>query len=446
MIRSINPYTLEAWAEWSAHSPQQVHTIIENAHQHQGDRRLFATKANMLAKLLREHRETLASYITREMGKPIAQSIQEIEKCAWCCEYYATHAEAFLQDEHVITEHHQSYISYEPVGVWLAIMPWNFPFWQVFRCAIPALAAGNNVILKHASNVQYCANEIQKLFYKAGFATYEFQNIIVAGSDMDEIVAHPNIHGISLTGSEEAGLRVATIAGKKINPIVLELGGSNAFIVTETADITRAVEDVIIGRFQNNGQSCIAAKRLLVADAVYDTFLEQLLSRVQALQCGDPALESTFIGPLAKPSFNDDLMKQVNRSVQDGATLLQGGVVQNGIFQPTILTNVTPRMACMREELFGPVLPVLRYASIDEAIKVSNSTDFGLGVSIYGSDTDYLKSIAHKFKEGAVFINSIVKSDPRLPFGGVKRSGLGRELGKAGLMEFVNIKSVVINC
>lgn len=443
MMKSIQPWDGEVWATWTSHTMQDVDRKITFAHQHQADRVNFPKKAIKLAALLRQHQRELAHLITREMGKPITQSIQEIEKCALCCEYYAENATFYLKDEEVLTPGQKSIIQYERVGVWLAIMPWNFPFWQVFRCAIPALAAGNNLILKHASNVQACAHRIEALFYEAGFETFEFQNIVVAGSDMDTIVEHPFIKGISLTGSEAAGARVASLAGGRIVPVILELGGSNAFIVTETANIDKAVEDLIIGRFQNNGQSCIAAKRLLVDDRIYDAFLEQLLARVAALSCGNPLDEQTFIGPLAKAEFNDDLLAQVYSSLQEGADVACGGAILSGVFQPTILTNVTIDMTCMREELFGPVLPVYRYANIEEAISVSNSTAFGLGVSIYGQDTDYLFSLASRFDEGAVFINAIVKSDPRLPFGGTKRSGLGRELGKAGLMEFVNVKTIV---
>lgn len=443
MMKSIQPWDGEVWATWPAHTIGEVNTIITFAHQHHADRIHFPTKSIKLASLLRQHQRELATLVTREMGKPITQSLQEIEKCAICCEYYAENASFYLKDEEVYTPGQKSIIRYERVGVWLAIMPWNFPFWQVFRCAIPALAAGNNLILKHASNVQACAHRIESLFHEAGFETFEIQNIVVAGSDMDTIVSHPFVKGISLTGSEEAGVRVAALAGREIKPVVLELGGSNAFIVTESADLDKTVADLIIGRFQNNGQSCIAAKRLLVDEKVYDVFLEKLLARVASLQCGNPLDENTFIGPLAKVEFNDDLLAQVYSSLQEGADVACGGAILNGVFQPTILTNVTSSMTSMREELFGPVLPIYGYRDIDEAIRVSNDTAYGLGVSIYGNDTDYLLSLVSRFEEGAVFLNSIVKSDPRLPFGGVKRSGLGRELGKAGLMEFVNIKTIV---
>ncbi len=444
MMKSIQPWDGEVWATWPAHTMDEVNTKITFAHQHHIDRIHFPAKATRLASLLRQHQSELATLVTREMGKPITQSLQEIEKCALCCEYYAENASFYLKDEEVYTPGQKSIIRYERVGMWLAIMPWNFPFWQVFRCAIPALAVGNNLILKHASNVQACAHRIESLFHEAGFETFEFQNIVVAGSDMDTIVSHPFVKGISLTGSEEAGVRVAALAGREIKPVVLELGGSNAFIVTESADLDKAVADLIIGRFQNNGQSCIAAKRLLVDENIHDVFLEKLLARIASLQCGNPLDESTFIGPLAKLEFNDDLLAQVYASLQEGADVACGGAIINGVFQPTVLTNVTSWMTCMREELFGPVLPIYGYRDIDEAIRVSNDTAYGLGVSIYGNDTEYLLSLVSRFEEGAVSINSIVKSDPRLPFGGVKRSGLGRELGKAGLMEFVNVKTIVV--
>lgn len=443
MMKSINPYTLDKWAEWPLHSKEEVERILNHANQNSSDRKLFEVRALQLSSLLIKNRAELASLITREMGKPITQSIQEIDKCAWCCKYYAEHATEFLKDEYIETEYKSSFIRYEAVGVWLAIMPWNFPFWQVFRCAIPALAAGNNFVLKHASNVQACAHKMEELFQEAGFESFAFQNIRIQGEHMQSVIQHPFIKGISFTGSEIAGAKVGAMAGGQIKPVVLELGGSNAFIVTHTADIKRAVDDVLIGRFQNNGQSCIAAKRVLVESSVYEEFLEQLLTRMSSVYCGDPMNENTFIGPLAKAEFNEEVMRQLQASVSEGAKIEYGGIVENGVFKPTVLSNVNAAMTCMREEIFGPVLPVYRFDKIEEAIEVSNSTAFGLGVSIYGADTEYLKSIAHKFEEGAVFINSIVKSDPRLPFGGTKRSGLGRELGKAGLMEFVNIKTIV---
>lgn len=444
-MQSIQPYTGELLSRWAEHSDAQCDDFIRQSHALTIDRDDFPLKALQLAALFRRRKVELATLITSEMGKPITQSIQEVEKCALCCEYYAENASQFLRDETLATEYDVSIIKYEAFGVWLAIMPWNFPLWQVIRCAIPCLAAGNKLLLKHASNVQGCAFELEKLFLEAGFVEGEFRNACVASDKVSQLIQHPLVRGVSFTGSDNSGSQVAAIAGANIKPVILELGGSNAFIVTETADISKAVEDLIIGRFQNNGQSCIAAKRLLLDRKIQDEFTDVLLERMQSLQVGDPLLKETFIGPLAKPELNDALITQLQQSVEMGAVVLCGGRVEHGIFLPTLISNVTLEMPCMQEELFGPVLPIFPFDSMEQAIKISNSTSFGLGVSVYGKDTNYLYSLVSQWNEGAVFINSIVKSDPRFPFGGVKRSGIGRELGREGILALTQKKIVVIS-
>lgn len=438
-MKSIDPFSGAVLQEWPVLSERELDERVLTAHEFKSDRGLFSKKAKRLADILREKKMFLSQRITEEMGKPISQSLLEIEKCAWCCEYYAQYAPEFLKDREIPTENAISQVRYEAIGVWLAIMPWNFPFWQVIRCAIPCLAVGNKVLLKHASNVQGCAKALEELFWEAGFAREEFQNLSIPSEKVASLIAHPSIRGVSFTGSEWAGREVASQAGRHLKPCILELGGSNAFIITPSADLEKAVEDVITGRFQNNGQSCIAAKRLLVHVSMLENTIQRLKQRLQELQKGNPLDKETVIGPLAKPEFNELLLDQVRRSLEQGARLECGGEVIDGIFQPTLLTQVKEDMVCMQEELFGPVLPIYSFDMMEEAIRISNSTDFGLGVSIYGRN---LQEWTAHFHEGAVFFNSIVKSDPRLPFGGVKNSGFGRELGQEGLYSFANVKTV----
>lgn len=443
-MNSVNPYTGELLCEWKEDTWAQIEEKLALSVSFQSNREDFGTKALRLAALLRKSKMELAALITREMGKPILQSLTEVEKCAWCCEYYAEHYASFLQDKEIKSDASRSFVRYERMGTWLAVMPWNFPFWQVFRCAIPALAAGNNMVLKHASNVQGCAKRMEELFATAGFHPAEFQVLVLSGHKMSDVIRHPVVKGVSVTGSTDAGTAVASVAAAAIKPQVLELGGSNALIITEDADIEKACEDVITGRFQNNGQSCIAAKRLLVHRSIADKVQEELVRRINALNCGDPMTESTYIGPLAKKEFNDELMRQLQSGITQGAKVLTGGKISDRVFEPALLSEVTPAMTCMQEELFGPVLPVYAYSDWEEAVAVSNSTPFGLGVSIYTRNVEAMLPHVSSFHEGAVFINHIVKSDPRLPFGGVKLSGFGRELGTEGLRAFTNVKTVFI--
>lgn len=398
-----------------------------------------------LRETLRRNRLHYATLITQEMGKPIVQALAEVDKCGLLCEYYAAHASAFLQPKQVATDAYESFVTYEPLGVILGVMPWNFPFWQVFRFAIPTILAGNVVMVKHASNVPFSAESIESLFLESDFPVGVYQNLHLSSDKVADVIAHPEIKAVSLTGSEAAGSAVATQAGKYLKKSLLELGGSNAFIVCKDADLDKAVATAVNARMQNNGQSCIAAKRFLIQETIFDAFTEKYKAAVSALICGDPMNTATQIGPLARIDLAEELEKQVRQSVALGAKVILGGNRKEAFYEPTILTDVTPEMPVFKEETFGPVAALLSFTTLNEAIALSNQSDFGLGVSIFTQDIHGIKNRISEFHEGAVFINEMVKSDPRLPFGGIKKSGYGRELSEEGLKEFVNIKTVVIN-
>lgn len=397
-----------------------------------------------LKTLLEGHRMRYASLMTKEMGKPITQSLAEIDKCGWLCDYYAENAESFLQNQYIETEAEESFVTYEPLGVLLGVMPWNFPFWQVFRFAIPCIMAGNTVMVKHASNVPESAEAIESLFLESGFPVGIYQNLLVSSDKIGELIAHPIIRAVSLTGSEKAGSAVAMQAGKHLKKTLLELGGSNAFIICEDADLEKAIAVAVNARMQNSGQSCIAAKRFLVHESIFDAFVDKYKLAVSQLRTGDPMNPETQIGSLARVDLAVDLEKQVQQSVAMGAQVVLGGRRKEAFFEPTILINVTPEMPVFKEETFGPVAALTSFETIDEAIALSNQSDFGLGVSVFTSNIPQIKSRIRDFNEGGVFINDLVKSDPRLPFGGVKKSGYGRELSREGILEFVNCKTVVI--
>jgi succinate-semialdehyde dehydrogenase / glutarate-semialdehyde dehydrogenase len=385
--------------------------------------------------------------MTLEMGKPIGAAIAEAEKCAWVCRYYADHAAAFLADEHVDTGRAGSFIRYQPLGPVLAVMPWNFPFWQVFRFIAPGLMAGNVGLLKHASNVPQCALAIESIVRRAGFHDGVFQTLLVGSRAVDRIIRDPRVRAVTLTGSEAAGAAVASTAGACIKKTVLELGGSDPFIVTGSADVAKAADTAVTARTINNGQSCIAAKRFIVTADVYDEFERRFVAGMQALRIGDPLDDDTQVGPLATESIRDELHEQVRDSVQLGARVLTGGqpVERPGWFyQPTVLTDIAPDSPACRDELFGPVAALFRVRDTDEAIRLANDSTFGLGACAWTRDTAEQDRFTAELEAGLVFINGMVASDPRLPFGGVKRSGYGRELGRVGIHEFVNIKSVVI--
>lgn len=448
-IKSINPYNGKLINTFETQTNSDVDLQLDKASKRFDLWKLtsFSERKKLMlqvAQVLKNNKQEYAELITKEMGKPIKQAIAEIEKCAWVCEYYAENAKKHLANETIETDALASYISFEPLGVVLAIMPWNYPFWQVFRFAAPALMAGNVAVLKHASNVFGSALNIQKVFEKAGFPKYCFTTLLVESDAVESIIENPVVKAVTLTGSEPAGAAVASIAGKNIKKTVLELGGSNALIVFKEADIDKTVDICIQARFQNTGQSCIAGKRLLIDEKIADRFLEQLIQKVKTLKSGNPEDESTYIGVLAREDLAKDLEEQLIKSVNKGAKILVGGKRNKAYFEPTVVDLVTADMEIFKEETFGPLLSVSRFKTEEEAINLSNNSKFGLGVSLFSNDIEHMKKLISRFNEGAVFINELVKSDPRLPFGGVKYSGYGRELSKEGIREFVNIKTVFI--
>ncbi|MBC2839834.1 NAD-dependent succinate-semialdehyde dehydrogenase [Robiginitalea sp. SC105] len=395
--------------------------------------------------VLRDNAGDYARMITREMGKPLSESRSEVNKCAWVCDFYADNAEAFLADEIISTDASQSFVRHDPIGAVLAIMPWNFPFWQVFRYAAPTLTAGNTGLLKHAPNVFGCAQQIEGIFTKAGYPEGVFQNLIIHHDHTEKIIAHDAVKAVTLTGSERAGAAVAEIAGKYIKKTVLELGGNNAFIVWSDADIDKAVKTAVTARFLNSGQSCIAAKRFILLEDIYDEFVSKFTQAVRDRKPGDPMDEATEIGPLARRDLADQLHRQVQDSLKQGAELLLGGNQQDCYYEPTILGNVTPGMPAFDEETFGPMAAVIKARDTDHAFALSEQSKYGLGVTVCTSDIEKALKEIPKVSDGAYFINELVKSDPRLPFGGTKNSGYGRELARDGILEFVNRKTVYVN-
>ena len=397
-----------------------------------------------VAVLVRSNIEDYAGSITAEMGKPIKESRAEVEKCAWVCDYYAENAARFLKRESIETDAETSYVDFEPLGTILGIMPWNFPFWQVFRFAVPTLMAGNTVLLKHSSNAQICAKKIEEFFTGSGFPDSVFRNLVIGSEKVEKVIRHDCVKAVSLTGSEFAGQKVAEAAGNALKKSLLELGGSNPFIVLEDADIPKAVEIGIKARFQNAGQSCIAAKRFILDRKINNEFIALFLEGLRKLKIGDPANEDTDIGPLASIQQAEKVEEQVSRSVGLGARLIAGGIREKAFYMPSVVADVKPGMPLFDEEVFGPVAPVTLADNTKEAIALANQTKFGLGVSLFTNDLKKAKDLVSEFHDGAVFINGLVKSDPRLPFGGTKRSGFGRELAVQGIREFVNVKTVWI--
>lgn len=402
---------------------------------------------NRLADLLESGVDRLAELMTHEMGKPIVQARAEIRKCALVCQYYADNAETFLADEPVETDEFRSFIAYEPLGPILAVMPWNFPFWQVLRFAAPAAMAGNTMLLKHASNVLGCGEAIAQLLEDAGFPNGVFQHLIIDHDQLAEVIADVRVRGVTLTGSDRAGRAVAGQAGKHLKKVVLELGGSDPFIVLADADIERAVDTAVLSRTQNTGQSCIAAKRFIVEESVSETFIQRFSEKMSELVVGDPMNENTQIGPMARVDLRDELHNQVRRSIAEGATALTGGRPFDGAgawYPPTVLVNVEPGSVAFDEELFGPVAAVTVVANVDEAVAAANASRFGLGGAVFTSDLEKGEQVARRLECGCAFVNDMVRSDPRLPFGGMKDSGVGRELGVPGIREFVNVKTICI--
>jgi succinate-semialdehyde dehydrogenase / glutarate-semialdehyde dehydrogenase len=451
-IASINPTTAETLREFSALSAQQIEQKLQLAAAtfRTYRRTSFADRSRMMlraAEILETEKQEVGRTMTTEMGKPLTAAVGEAEKCAWVCRYYAENAERHLADQIVETNAKKSYVHFQPLGPVLAVMPWNFPFWQVFRFAAPALMAGNVGLLKHASNVPQCALAIEGIFMRAGFPEGAFQTLLIGSDAVEGILKDPRVVAATLTGSEPAGRSVASISGKEIKKTVLELGGSDPFIVMPSADFDTAVTTAVKARTINNGQSCIAAKRFIVADEIYDKFEERFVSEMKALRIGDPMEESTDIGPLATPQILEDLVTQVKKAVTAGARVLTGGKKLDrpgNFFEPTVLVDVVPASRVSCEEIFGPVAMLFRVYDIDDAIHRANVTPFGLGASAWTNDPNEQAKFVEELEAGCVFINGMVASDPRLPFGGVKNSGYGRELAEFGIREFVNIKTVWI--
>lgn len=446
---SVNPATGEQIARWPLADGTHIEQSIALAHRASQDwrRRSVDERARLLAAIavmLRERKAELARTISLEMGKPIAEAEAEVEKSAWNCEYVATHGPAWLADEPVTTQAQASYITLLPLGVVLSVLPWNFPVWQVFRCAASALLAGNALLIKHAPNVQGCANAIARLLQAAGLPEGVFQNLHAAVPAIGGIIADPRIAAVTLTGSAAAGARVAAQAGAACKKSVLELGGSDAFIVLADADLDAAVAAGVRARFANCGQVCLAAKRFIVEAAVAEAFTERFAAAAAALRSGDPLQPGTQLGPMARADLRDTLLRQVEVSVQQGARLLTGGkAVDPGWYhQPTVLADVTAGMPVAIEETFGPVAAIQRAGNADEAIAMANDSPFGLSAMLWSGDVERARRLARQLDVGGVFINSVTASDPRLPVGGVKLSGYGRELGRAGLLELCNQQTV----
>ena len=449
---SLNPSTNQLIQTYTSWDNRRMEQALEKTHhaQQAWAQTSFAQRAEVLRKAvtqLHAQRDQFATLITLEMGKPLREARAEVEKCTTVCDYYALHAGEFMRAEPVASDAGKSYVAYYPLGVVLAVMPWNFPFWQAFRAAAPALMAGNALLLKHAPNVPQCALAIEAIFRECGLPDGVFASLMIEVEQVADVIASPHVHAVTLTGSEAAGRKVAACAGQHLKKCVLELGGSDPFIVLHDADLELTVNMAMASRFNNCGQSCIAAKRFIVVPQIADEFLQKLKSRVAALRLGDPLIEATQIGPMARLDLLDELHRQVSDSIAQGAVAVTGckPVEREGFFyQPSILDRVTAEPRAYHEELFGPVATVIRAASEEDALRIANDTRFGLGSSIWSRDIARAEQLAAHIQAGSTFINGMVKSDPRLPFGGVKASGYGRELSKLGMHEFVNAKTVWI--
>jgi succinate-semialdehyde dehydrogenase/glutarate-semialdehyde dehydrogenase len=449
----VNPTNLQILKSYRPLEPSQIIEIIEltnNAFE-RWKATSFSHRSSLMmnaANVLRKNKEEYSNLMTLEMGKPIAQSRAEVDKCAWVCEYYAENAEKFLSDEVIETDASKSFVTFQPIGVVLAVMPWNFPFWQVFRFAAPGLMAGNAGILKHASNVSGCALAIEEVFRDAGFPENLFRTILVPSSQMEEVIKNEKIIAVTLTGSIPAGKTVAKIAGSVLKKTVMELGGSDPYLILKDADLEMAADTCATARLINGGQSCIAAKRFIVVENIYDEFEKLFVEKMNTKKMGDPFEESNHLGPQASVSLRDELHLQVEKSIRIGAKLLLGGKIpdtKGAWYPPTVLSNVKKGMPAYDEELFGPVAVLIKAKDENGAIEIANDSIFGLGSAVFTVDVKRGERIAkEKLQAGCCFVNAFVKSDPRLPFGGIKDSGYGRELSSFGIREFVNIKSVFI--
>jgi len=451
-IKTINPTTDEVLETFEAYSQEQINAALDEAHQAflQWRSTTFAERAKHLhsvAHYLRERKIELARIAVLEMGKTITEAEAEVEKCAWNCDFYAENAERFLADEKVVANAAESYVAFRPLGVILAVMPWNFPYWQVFRFAAPALMAGNTAVLKHASNVSRVALEIERIIQEAGLPKGCLKTVLVPGSETSKLIADPRIAAVTLTGSEAAGVEVAGASGHALKKTVLELGGSDAFIVLEDADLDQAAQVAVTARFQNNGQSCIAAKRFIVVESVAEAFEQKFVANTAKLKVGDPLEHDTKVGPLARKDLRETLDQQVQQAVEQGAKVLIGGKARAGkgnFYEPTILTNVTPEMSVFTDETFGPVAAVIHARDVEHALELANDTKFGLSSNLWTRNIEQARELAARIEAGGVFINGMTTSDPRLPFGGIKSSGYGRELSAFGIQEFVNVQTVWI--
>ncbi len=453
MLKSINPTTGKTIKSYESHSAKGVEQIINAVDKtwHHWRNTTFKHRSDCmqnLSSLLKSKKTELAQLMALEMGKVKNEGIAEIEKCAWVCDYYAQNAEMILENEIIATEATRSFVSYQPLGTILAVMPWNFPFWQVFRFLAPTLMAGNTAVLKHASNVPGCAVAIEELIREAGFPENVFRTLLIGSGLVKNVIKHPAIKAVSLTGSTPAGKSVASIAGSQLKKCVLELGGSDPYIILKDADLKDAAKKCAAGRLLNAGQSCIAAKRFIVVEDAYPEFLEHFTHEMNAAYFGDPCDEESTMGPMARTDLRDEIHQQVLDSVEKGAEVIIGGEIplrKGAFYPPTILENVKPGMPAYDEELFGPVASVIKVKDEKEAIRVANDTEFGLGAAIFTSNIKMGENIAEiSIDAGCCFINDFVKSDPRLPFGGIKESGYGRELSAQGIKEFMNIKTIVV--
>lgn len=449
-LQSTNPatgQTIQTFPAWQTEEIDTVLNLVDAAQTDWAKLDIAQRSVHMrnLAQIFRQHRDEYANLITEEMGKLLKEARAEVEKCAIGCEYYADHAKAFLADEAIASDATRSFVAYQPLGTLFCIMPWNFPFWQLIRAAAPAMMAGNTVVLKHASNVPRCALALEDAFRKAGFPANTFRTLMITATQAETVIADKRIAAITLTGSCAAGQKVAAIAAQHLKKCVLELGGSDPFIVLDDADIESTVKQAVTARFQNMGQSCIAAKRFILVDAIADLFIGQFKKHVDHLHRGDPKNDATDIAPMARTDLRDELHRQVERSLTSGAKLVTGGSIlgtKGAYYAPTILDQVRPGMPAFDEELFGPVAAIVRVKNEQDAIQLANQTPFGLGASVWTQDVTRGQTVARQIHAGCTFVNGIVKSDPRLPFGGVKDSGYGRELSYHGIREFVNIKTV----
>ncbi|MDZ7657836.1 NAD-dependent succinate-semialdehyde dehydrogenase [Fodinibius sp.] len=450
-MKSINPASGELIEEYDQMKDDALNAIVSDAAtaQEKWRRNSFYERSLLLqrvAELLEEHKEKYAKLMAREMGKPLAQGESEAEKCAWVCNYYSDNTDDFLAEEVIKSDASKSYVTFNPLGTVLAIMPWNFPFWQLFRFGVPALMAGNAVILKHAPNVTGCALAIEELMHEAGISDDLFRTVIADVDQTQDLIKHPDIAAVTFTGSTRGGKAVASTAGSVLKKTVLELGGSDPYLILEDADVEKSAETCVNSRLINSGQSCVAAKRLIAVEDIYDEFLEAVFHKMNEKKMGDPFNSSTDIGPMARKDLRDELHDQVEQSVGAGAECILGGSIPNRkgfYYPPTILTEISKGMPAYEEELFGPVASVIKVKDTREAIKVANDSNYGLGAAVFSQDLQRAEEIAaYELEAGCCFVNEYVKSDPRLPFGGVKESGYGRELSHFGIKEFVNIKTV----